>query len=57
VGAAEIGVVLDYNVLRFEVASALDDGLCRKLHHTEEDRQAELALRDHFPGVAMVDAV
>ena len=45
-GAAEIGIVDQDDVARFEVVAPLDHCLGGELHHADEDRQAEFALRD-----------
>src|SRR5215472_6839031 len=56
-GAAEIGVVDQDHVTRFEVATALDDGLGGELHDPDKYRQPEFALGDDLAGGAIVDAV
>src|SRR5262249_45002480 len=56
-GAAEIGVVDQDHVTSFEVATALDDGLSRELHHPDKYRQSEFALGDDLAGGAIIDAV
>ena len=57
VGAAQVGVVDDVEIARREVAGALDHRLGAELHGADEDRQAELALRDELSGGGVVDAV
>src|SRR5215472_9881901 len=56
-GAAEIGVVDQDHVTRFEVATALDDGLGGELHDPDKNRQPEFALGDNLAGGAIVDAI
>ena len=57
VGAAEIGVIDQDHVARFEVAAPLDDRLGGELHHPDKYRQSEFPLGDDFAGHAIVDAV
>ena len=56
-GAAEIGVVDQDHVARFEIAAPLDNGLGGELHHPDKNRQPEFTLGDDFAGGAIVDAV
>ena len=49
--AAEIGIVDDENVAFADGLCALDHRLGRELHRADEDRQAELALRDQLAGI------
>ena len=56
-GAAEIRVVDQDHVTRFEVAAAFDHGLGGELHDADKDRQPEFALGDDFTGGAIVDPV
>src|SRR6516162_489228 len=60
VRAAEIGVVDQDHVTRFEVAAPLDDGLGGErgeLHDPDKYRQSEFSLSDDLAGHAIVDAV
>jgi hypothetical protein len=49
VGAAQIGIIDQDDVTRFEVAAPLDDRLGGELHHPDKDRQTQFALRTTSP--------
>src|SRR5580704_11694048 len=57
VSAAEIRVIDQDHVTRFEVAAPLNDRLGGELHHPDKYRQSEFPLGDDFASHAIINAV